>query len=327
MLASKAADSAPRPRGWLPWWLGALALHAVLLWPRPVALRPEASPAVGAAPALRLRALAPPVSPAAPTPPLPPAPPAATALRVAGATRPPPHPASAEPPAAAPLPPPASERDASTAPAASPALALPGAARWGYVLTHEGHAGEAWLEWRREPGTDGAADAERYTLVLHRRTEQRALPRWESRGELGLQGLAPQRFAVQRGRQGQRVIHDAEAQPTAQQQDRLSWMLQLPALLQARPEAQVAELAVVDWRGRTHPWRFERVGAEPVTLPDGQVRQAQRWRRVAQGQAQAEIELWLDPADAQRPLRLVHKVLGDERWELLWNPAASGASP
>jgi hypothetical protein len=186
-------------------------------------------------------------------------------------------------------------------------------------LVQDGVDGEAWLDWQR--------DDERYTLVLQRRTPARALPRWESQGEVSAHGLASRRFAVQRGRNGQRVIHEASAATASQQQDRLSWMLQLPALLQTQPQASTAELWVVDWRGRAHPWRFERVGIEALTLADGQTRSTERWRRSAQGQAQVEIELWLDPAEGFRPLRLVHKVLGDEKWELMWNPADSAPNP
>lgn len=314
MLATQAADSAPRLSRLGPWCLAVMALHAACLWPRPSAVTRTSAPVAAPASPLQWRAVA--LAPVRADP--------STAARTAvparsPRARPPVEPAGALQSGPPPDPPTTAAPLATT----GPPVSLPGAARWGYVLYHEGAQGEAWLDWQREAAAPDVPGAERYRLVLHRRTEQRALPRWESRGELGAQGLAPQRFAVQRGKAGQRVIHEAEAAPTPQQQDRLSWMLQLPALLQARPETASAELAVVDWRGRSHPWRFERVGTEPVTLPDGQVRQAQRWRRVAQGQAQAEIELWLDANDGQRPLRLVHKVLGDERWELLWNPAAS----
>ena len=327
MLANQAADSAPRALALLPWALAAVALHVAWLWPAvETPLKPSAAPL-----ALQLRAAAPRAEPGLPSP-EPSAAERSEASPSPQSTRAP----GDRPVSAVDLPQPARGTAAvatdplplaEPAPAGAAPLSLPQATRWTYALVHDGVDGEAWLDWQPE--------GERYTLVLQRRTPTRALPRWESQGELSALGLAPRRFAVQRGRHGQRVIHDAGAEPSAQQQDRLSWMLQLPALLQtqsqAQPQAQsqarTAELWVVDWRGRAQPWRFERVGLEALTLPDGQTRDTQRWRRVPQGQAQAEIELWLDPAEGFRPLRLVHKVLGDERWELLWNPAASAPNP
>lgn len=304
MLTARVTDSAPPTRALLPWLLAALALHLGVLWAPSAPWRPQApwnarpdAPAQAPPLALQVRAAAPPPGPQA----VPARPSAAPRANAAPAAAPP----------LAPVP--------AAAPDAAPTVQLPSATRWAYLLVHDGAEGEAWLDWQRE----GTA----YALVLQRRTPQRALPRWESRGQVGAQGLAPQRFAVQRGRTGQRLIHDAGEHPSPQQQDRLSWMLQVPALLQARPEAQALVLTVIDWRGQPQDWQFERLGDEPLALPGGQTRDTQRWRRVPQGQAQAEIELWLDPTDGFRPLRLVHKVLGDERWELLWNPAATAPIP
>jgi hypothetical protein len=311
MHTPRALDSAPRPKALAPWVALALAAHFALLWPGSDApWRPSSQ--VPAAPVLQVRATA-----AAPPQALPgrdlvptqwPTP-----TTRARASRPAPVTPLVAAPAASPT------ASAAPAPPAAVVVELPNAARWTYRLLHESSEGEAWLDWQRE--------GNQYRLTLDRRTTERSLPQWRSQGLVGESGLASQRFAVQRGRAGQRVIHDAGSSPPPLLQDRLSWMLQLPALLRARPDASTLELDVVDWRGRTQPWRFERLGDAPSTRPDGETRLTQHWRRVPQGQAQAEIELWLDPADGYRPLRILHKVLGDERWELLWIPTDSAPNP
>jgi hypothetical protein len=212
-------------------------------------------------------------------------------------------------------------------------LAWPDSGRWAYRLLWQGQPGEAWLDWRLEADAPEAPDARhalggpggphgRYQLRLERRTAERALPVWLSEGRWSAQGLASERFAAQRGPRSWRRV--SEGSPGDDSQDRLSWMVQLPALLQARPGVRALVLRVRDWRGQAQDWAFERQADETLTLADGQPRRAQHWRRLPQGDAQAEIALWLDPSDGHRLLRAVHRLRGDERWELLWNPADFG---
>lgn len=245
-----------------------------------------------------------------------------------------PVPAAPQAPAPAPAPPsaspsPAAPTRAAAAPASAPAapsealtLALPPSAVWHYALRFEDEVGEAELDWSQAEGA--------YTLTLRRQTQRRALPQWRSVGQAQAQGMVPAEFSAERARGTPLRLRFAEGQvhgarthwpvPTGVQ-DRLSWMLQLPALLQARTQVQALELTVVDWRGRPQRWRFERLGLESLVLADGSTRAAWRWHRTPQGEAQAEIELWLAQDDAgAAPLRLLHRVRGDERWELLAHP-------
>lgn len=282
-------DSALRGRRLAPWLLLAALVHAWLLVPVPEPpWRPVSAPSASAV-NLQWRAVVAPApqAVAAPTP-----------------SAPAPRPRETAPP---------SQPVASPSREAAPALTLPTSGRWPYRLLWQGQEGEAWLDWLRSES--------HYRLTLERRTAERRLPQWLSEGRWTAQGLVSERFAAQRGPRSWRRIHDeADAEDG---QDRLSWMMQLPALLQVRPQVSDVVLRVRDWRGRPHDWVFQRQGDDVVHLPDGQQRAAQHWRRLPQGEAQVEIALWLDPADGHRVLRVVHRLQGEERWELLWNPAGS----
>jgi hypothetical protein len=290
-----------------PWLLMAAAGHAWLLAPAVESpWRPVSAPSASAV-TLQWRAV---VAPA----------PQAVAVPSPGAATP--H-AAAAPTPSAPAPRPRetatpSQPVASPSSEAAPALTLPTNGRWSYRLLWQGQEGDAWLDWSRSES--------HYRLALERRTPERLLPQWLSEGRWTAQGLVSERFAAQRGPRSWRRIHDDASAEEAQ--DRLSWMLQLPALLQSRPQSRSIVLRVRDWRGQAQDWVFERLSDDTIDLPGGQQRAAQHWRRLPQGEAQVEIALWLDPADGHRVLRTVHRLQGEERWELLWNPAgADGKSP
>jgi hypothetical protein len=87
-------------------------------------------------------------------------------------------------------------------------------------------------------------------------------------------------------------------------QDRLTWMLQLPAVVEAAPQrfgagASVV-LMVVGARGGADIWTFKVIGAEPVgdVMALKLVREARKPRDV-------QAEVWLDPARGHIPLRAV----------------------
>lgn len=191
----------------------------------------------------------------------------------------------------------------------APLLRLAGPAAWRYRLRQGGQDGEALLAWQPQP--DG-----RYSLRLTRRIGERALPAWESLGYTGRAGLAPERFALQReGRDRQAVNFDAEGRrvsfsaSTAQldlpegAQDRLSWWLQLAALVQAS-NAQSAmpggrwRIWVAGLRGELREWTFEAVDAEPQDAGTLHL------RRQPLGPHDPGIDLWLDPARGYWPVRL-----------------------
>lgn len=195
--------------------------------------------------------------------------------------------------------------DAAPTATTAPLLRLAGPATWQYRLRQGGQDGEALLDWQPQP--DG-----RYTLRLTRRVGERALPALESLGHTGSAGLAPERFALQRGGQDRQAINfDAEgrrlrfsASPAQLElpegaQDRLSWWLQLAALVQAAPAPGGRwRVWVAGLRGELREWVFEAVDAEPGDAGTLHL------RRQTLGDRDPGVELWLDPARGYWPVRL-----------------------
>ncbi|MBI3348890.1 MAG: DUF3108 domain-containing protein [Burkholderiales bacterium] len=191
----------------------------------------------------------------------------------------------------------------------APLLRLAGPAAWHYRLRQGGQDGEAVLDW--QPQGDG-----RYSLRLTRRVGERALPAWESLGATGSAGLAPQHFALQRGGQDRQAVNfDADekrvsfsASPARLDlpegtQDRLSWWLQLAALVQAANAQAIMpggrwRIWVAGLRGELREWTFEAVDGEPEDAG------ALHLRRQPLGPHDPGVELWLDPARGYWPVRL-----------------------
>jgi hypothetical protein len=188
---------------------------------------------------------------------------------------------------------------------ATPPLRLPGPAAWHYRLRQDGQDGEALLDW--QPQTDG-----RYRLRLTRQLGGRAQPALESLGRTGTAGLTPERFALQRGGQDRQAVNFDTAErlirfsaSTAKLpapdgvQDRLSWWLQLAALVQARPAPGGRwHVWVAGLRGDLREWVFEMV--EPGADDAGTL----HLRRLRLGEQDPGVELWLDPARGYWPVRL-----------------------
>lgn len=278
----RARPTLPRA-AWL--MLAASALvHAALLGGLPARDAPDAP-----ARAVHIAVLPPPVQPVALPEPAAPAPPATARPR---------QPA----PAALPTPP---APAAPLADATGPLLQLAGPASWRYRLRQGGQDGEAQLDWR--PEADG-----RYSLRLTRRIGERALPALESLGRTGAAGLAPERFALQRGgRDRQAVNFDLDDQrisfsaSTARHdlpagaQDRLSWWLQLAAMVQAAPTPGGRwRVWVAGLRGELREWVFEAQDSGPDAAG------LLHLRRQRLGEHDPGIELWLDPARGYWPARL-----------------------
>ncbi|WP_457420402.1 hypothetical protein [Roseateles sp. P5_E7] len=201
--------------------------------------------------------------------------------------------------------PPTPAVDAPSAAPDSPLLRLAGPAAWRFRLRQGGQDGEALLDW--QPQADG-----RYSLRLTRRIGERALPALESLGRTGSAGLAPQRFALQRGGQDRQAVNfdDAgrrisfSASPAQLElpdgaQDRLSWWLQLAALVQAAPAPGGRwRVWVAGLRGELREWTFEAVAAEPDDAGTLHL------RRQPLGPHDPGVDLWLDPARGYWPARL-----------------------
>jgi hypothetical protein len=252
--------------------------------------------------------------------------------------RPPtPAPAPRAAPPAAPLPDtlpdtPAAAAPASTAaapPAAASApvllqvpalleLPIAGEGQISYDFALDGESGQALLRWAVEQG--------RYRLDLERRVGDRELPSWHSEGLVGPQGLQPLRHAEQRrGRDRQAInfrrdegLISYSASPRLQAlpagvQDRLSWWIQLSAMVAAEPSLEPGlrlVIPVAALKGGVQDWVFELVEQQGALW---RVR-----RQLAAGEQRPELqwELWLDSRRAYLPVRLRFSLDDAARWEM-----------
>ena len=224
------------------------------------------------------------------------------------------------------------------------ATRLPAAATLRYTLHYYGRSGEAVLSWRPA----GAA----YTLTLQglplpladepvaphlagRPDRFRPLIEQASQGQLDANGLAPDRFTDRRRGRGQRAANfrrelgriEFSGPSTVQPawpgaQDRLSWWVQLPAIVAAAAAVPAdVRMFVVDARGRGELWRFDHLGLDHLGLVAGPIgtglAAVQHWRHEpAQAEGQ-RVELWLDPSQGHWPVRLRLTTLRTgERFEL-----------
>jgi hypothetical protein len=155
-----------------------------------------------------------------------------------------------------------------------------------------------------------------------------------SRGGFGPQGFMPERF-VDRRRGKDRLAANfdhtagritysgtAAAQPLlAGAQDRLSWMVQLAAILEAGPARYPAgsriALSVSGARGDVDTWTFIVRGRQRVDLPAGALAMALHLTREPRRPYDTQVEAWLDPARHHLPVRARLTVLpGGETLEL-----------
>jgi len=195
------------------------------------------------------------------------------------------------------------------------ATRLPPPGQWRYRLQRGLVAGNAELRWAPQ------GDA-RYELHLQGQVAGVTLLDWASQGLLDAAGLAPERFAVRRrGRDAQAANFQREAGkisfsgPTHElallpgAQDRLSWMVQLPAVVAAAPgrfgPGASVVLFVAGARGDADVWTFVVQGAELLggTPALKLVREPRRLYGV-------RVEVWLDPAEHYLPLRAVQTPSG-----------------
>jgi hypothetical protein len=210
------------------------------------------------------------------------------------------------PPAEAP-PPPAT--DTLTVPVY--ATRLPPPATLHYLLRRGGSEGRAELVWQPD-GND-------YTLSLRARAGS-TQPGWTSSGRLDSHGLAPERHAEWRQRRELRAANFRRdigqisfSGPRHQHallagaQDRLSWMLQLAAIVAADPALEQpgasVQLFVAGARGDAGLWTFVVQGHDNVTLPDGSTADAVLLERLPAFPYDTHVRIWLDPARHHLPLR------------------------
>jgi len=214
-------------------------------------------------------------------------------------------------------------------PTAPPPVSLTGSARWRYTATalHRGAllTGHAELDWQHDERT--------YEATL--RIAIPALPTREQRsaGELDAQGLAPRRFsersrteeAAHFDREQRRIVFSGQ-QPAAPlragAQDRLSVLLQLGALLAARPQGwpEGTELILQTATAReAGDWRFVVEGPQTLPLADAPTA-ALKLTRAPRHEYDARLELWFVPGAAYYgPVRLRLTPANGDWLELQWS--------
>jgi hypothetical protein len=190
------------------------------------------------------------------------------------------------------------------------ATRLPEPGVWRYRLTRGAAVGRAQLRWQPDPAL------RRYELQLEGWVDDVPVLDWVSRGAIDAAGIAPERFALRRrskDREAANFQRDAgkvtfsgpthELPLVAGVQDRLSWLVQLPAILQAEPMRLAAagakvDLLVVGARGGGDVWTFEVAGTETVGETP-----ALKLVREPRREQDLRVEVWLDPVHDHRLLR------------------------
>ncbi|MDE1926767.1 MAG: hypothetical protein KGI36_06225, partial [Burkholderiales bacterium] len=197
-----------------------------------------------------------------------------------------------------------------------------------YRLRRGGSEGLAELRW--QPRADGA-----YAITLH--SEAPGIPtlEWTSAGRLDAAGLAPTEHGEwRRGRARRSVAFDAaagriryggalaETPWQAGAQDRVSWLIQLAAVVDADPARAEVLQFVAGVAGRAEVWRWVRVDdggagegdAGPVHL-----------RRASLRAWDPQLDVWLAPQRHHLPQRLRWSQPGRvTEWTLIEDGAAPG---
>ena len=173
-----------------------------------------------------------------------------------------------------------------------------------YALRVSSAAGTAEIRWR--------PDGEAYGLRLEGRVEGGPTLTQASDGGFDVAGLAPVRHTDARTRRGMLATNfqrdagrisfsgsRAQVALARGSQDRLSWMVQLAAVLAAEPALRqpgaVVSIPVAGLRGEAAVWRFRTVDSDATAdLPVGPP--LVRLVRERQGPYDVDIEVALDPA-------------------------------
>lgn len=177
-------------------------------------------------------------------------------------------------------------------------------------------SGTGVLSWHHDPPNEAGAS---YELRLEAKALGLSLLTQVSQGHFDAAGLAPQRFTDQRLRSSTRAANfqrergligfsgpSVEFQMVPGVQDRLSWMLQLPAILEAGPQraapGERVTLYVIGARGDAAVWSFRYQGHESVTTEAGEL-PAVKFIREPRQPNDTQAEVWLDPAHHHLPVR------------------------
>jgi hypothetical protein len=193
------------------------------------------------------------------------------------------------------------------------ATRMPPAARLRYEIKRGALSGEATLDWQPRAGA--------YVLDMEGRAFGISIIGWHSEGALDAHGLAPTRFTDRRrGRDVQAANFQRDkglitySGPDVQYplvpgaQDRLSWMLQLPAILKAdaaraKPGSNIS-LFVTGARGDGDVWTFDVAAVEAVDVVGARVERTVHLHREPRKPFDTQVDVWLDPARSYLPVRL-----------------------
>jgi Protein of unknown function (DUF3108) len=288
----------------------AMQVRAVVPVPVPVSVVTEPMPV--AAPPWRSEPVAlPPVPKAAlaVARPVAPVEVAAVQVAVAAPVASPPPPMPSLPTAALPLAEPVAAPAEETIPTYR--TQLPPAVTLRYDMQRGALHGNGELQWR--PG------AERYELKLEGRVAGLTVLTQVSQGGFDGAGIAPQRFTDRRIRRPLTAANfqreagkitfsgpQTEYPLHAGAQDRLSWMIELGAVVAAEPALGVADAKVVMFVSGSHGdagvWAFRCMGPDAVDSRSGQVA-AIRFKREPRGPYDTTVEVWLDPKRHHLPVR------------------------
>lgn len=180
-----------------------------------------------------------------------------------------------------------------------------------YEIRRGGLSGTGELSWRPTNGhyeARLAASIAGFTLLTQ-----------ISQGGFDAAGLAPTRFTDQRVRKAARAANfqrDAgkitfsgprdEYALAAGSQDRLSWMIQLPAVIAGEPKRAASGGEVVLYiagaRGDVDLWDLRSSGIETIDTPSGAL-QTVKFTRTPRTARDTLAEVWLDPKRHYLPVR------------------------
>ena len=208
------------------------------------------------------------------------------------------------------------------------AVRLPPSQRLHFRVTRGAARGEGTLDWALH-------DDGRYSAALRLRGEGMPGVDWTSEGDAaGDAGVLPRRMVAHRkGRAVATANFALDEQKVSFTnarverpfvrggQDRLTWMLQLAGVLEARQaplrDDERIVLYVVGPRGAADLWQWRVAGRE--TLGEGAAAvPAVKLVREAQRLYDTEIELWLDPVHHHLPLKWRQQQRGVEQPALEW---------
>jgi hypothetical protein len=202
---------------------------------------------------------------------------------------------------------------------------MPPAITLRYVLQRGALRGSGDLSWR--------PDGDHYELKLEGRVAGLSVLTQISSGGFDAAGVAPLRFTDQRLRRGTTA---ANFQRTADKitysgapdefalragaQDRLSWMVQLAAIVAAEPQLATPGAKVVMYvtgsRGDAGVWSFRCIGPEGVAARGGTIN-AIKFMREPREAHDTTVQVWLDPTQHDLPVRATQKSgPNDEGYEL-----------